>query len=90
MPGFTATGTGISIPNIQNTVAQVTGVAPKLPRRDPELCPLLAMKGAVLSLAVGPWAPSGEVVREEEEERNVQEEAMYRTRILLGEEEEND
>ena len=59
---------------------------------------LLALKGAVLSLALGPRSPSGEVVRpvvqyllaawgeekKEREERKEQEEAMYRTRTLPG------
>ena len=65
---------------------------------------LLALKGAVLSLALGPRSPSGEVVRpvvqyllaawgeekKEREERKEQEEAMYRTRTLPGEEEDSE
>jgi hypothetical protein len=65
---------------------------------------LLALKGAVLSLALGPRTPSGEVVRpvvqyllaawreeeQEREERKEQEEAMHRTRTLPGEEEESE
>ena len=65
---------------------------------------LLALKGAVLSLALGFRTPSGEVVwpvvqyllsawREEEqerEERKEQEEAMNRTKTLPGEEEESE
>ena len=63
---------------------------------------LLALKGAVLSLALGPRSPSGAVVRpvvqyllaawgeEEREERTEQEEAMYRTRTLPGEEEDSE
>ena len=65
---------------------------------------LLALKGALLSLALGPRTPSGEVVRpvmqyllsawreeeQEREERKEQEEAMHRTRTLPGEEEESE
>ena len=65
---------------------------------------LLALKVALLSLALGPRTPSGEVVRpvmqyllsawreeeQEREERKEQEEAMHRTRTLPGEEEESE
>ena len=65
---------------------------------------LLALRGAVLSLALGPRAASSEVLwlvvqfllsawREEEQEREegkVQEEAMYRTKTLPGEEEKSE
>ena len=92
---------------LPNSVAplhpQVTDLLQSCPGVTRSSALLLALKGSVLSLALGPRTPSGEVVRpvvqyllaawreeeQEREERKVQEEAMYRTRTLPGEVEES-
>ena len=99
----TATGTATSLlPNFVATPhPQVTDLLQSCPGVTRGSNLLLALKVALLSLALGPRTPSGEVVRpvmqyllsawreeeQEREERKEQEEAMHRTRTLPGEEE---